>query len=173
MDKEEIRQAIEALILVSAEPISIAKITNVMEGIDRSAAREAIGEIQNRLKDGNWGFRLEGVAGGYQYLTVPANVKYIEKMLTNRKPSSLSKSAIETLAIIAYKQPVKRQDIEAIRGVSCGETIRTLIEKDLVKVVGKEDCLGKPLLYGTTASCLKAFGLMSLKDLPNPSELKQ
>jgi len=89
-----------------------------------------------------------------------------------KRDQGLSKAALETLAIIAYKQPVKRADIENIRGVSVGDIIRTLIEKDLVKVVGREESIGKPLLYGTTKRFLKQFGLKSLRDLPDPAELK-
>jgi segregation and condensation protein B len=173
LEKEEIRQAIEALLIASSEPLSLARISSVLDGVDAHTIKNTVEEIQNRLNEGGWGFRLEPIAGGYQYRTIPGCSDYIEKMIKTHKPDTLSKSALETLSIIAYKQPIKRQDIEAIRGVSSGDIIRALIEKDLVKVVGKEDTLGKPLLYGTTKTCLKLLGLMSLKDLPNPSELRR
>jgi len=172
LDGERVKQTIEALLIASPEPLSLARISSVLDGVDSATVRSAIEEIQTRLNESGCGFRLEPIAGGYQYRTLPWCSEYIERLTKTRKPNTLSKSAFETLAIIAYKQPIKRQDIEAIRGVSCGEIIRSLIEKDFVRVVGREEILGRPLLYGTTKTCLKVLGLMSLKDLPNPSELK-
>ena len=172
MDREKIRQIIEALLISSSEPLSLARISSVLDGADAHTIKSVVEEIQNRLNEGGCGFRLEPIAGGYQYRTIPWCSDYIEKMIRTRKPNTLSKSALETLSIIAYKQPIKRQDIEAIRGVSSGDIIRALIEKDLVKVIGREESLGRPLLYGTTKTCLKLLGLMSLKDLPNPSEIR-
>ncbi|MHC4474412.1 MAG: SMC-Scp complex subunit ScpB, partial [Planctomycetota bacterium] len=118
-------------------------------------------------------FRIEQIAGGYQMLTLAPYNHWLKKLLRARSDSKLSPAALETLAIIAYKQPVMRADIEAIRGVAAGEVIRNLMYKGLVRIVGRAEVLGRPMLYGTTKRFLEIFGLNSLKDLPKAEELKK
>lgn len=121
----------------------------------------------------NCAFRIEEIAGGYQMMTLPAYNPWLRKLLRVRTDNKLTQAALETLAIVAYKQPLIRADIEAIRGVASGEVLRNLMYKGLVKIVGRAEVLGRPMLYGTTRRFLDVFGLKSLKDLPNVEELKK
>jgi segregation and condensation protein B len=116
-------------------------------------------------------FRIEQVAGGYQILTLPRFGEHLKRLHQKEIDSKLTKAALETLAIIAYKQPILRADLEAIRGVACGETIRSLMEKHLVKIDGRAEIPGRPILYGTTRRFLELFGLNNLKDLPASENL--
>ena len=116
-------------------------------------------------------FCIEQLAGGYQILTLPSFKQTVAALHKTRADQKLSASALETLAIIAYKQPIMRAEVEAIRGVASGEMIRSLMDKHLVKIVGRAEELGRPMLYGTTKTFLEVFGLASLKDLPKAEEL--
>ena len=132
--------------------------------------RRAIKELNEQYIESDRSFRVEQVAGGYQLLTMPEFGDVLKKLHQREVDAKLSKAALETLAIIAYKQPILRADIEAIRGVACGETIRSLMEKHLVKIAGRAEIPGRPILYGTTKRFLELFGLNSLKDLPQGDE---
>jgi segregation and condensation protein B len=118
----------------------------------------------------NRSFRIEQVAGGYQILTLAQFGPALNALHQREVDAKLTKAALETLAIIAYKQPILRADIEAIRGVACGETIRSLMEKHLVRIAGRAEVPGRPILYGTTKRFLELFGLNNLKDLPQPEQ---
>ena len=117
-------------------------------------------------------FRIEQVAGGYRVMTLPRFAEVVAAFQGSRMRSSLSHAALESLAIIAYKQPVTRAQLEAIRGVACGEVLRSLIDRRLVTIAGRAEELGRPLLYGTTKQFLETFGLSSIKDLPSIEELR-
>ena len=117
-------------------------------------------------------FRIEAVAGGFRLMTLPAFAPLIAAFHKSRGAGRLSKAAVETLAIIAYKQPITRAHLEAIRGVACGEVLRSLMERRLVIIKGRAEELGRPILYGTSKEFLDAFGLATLKDLPTASELQ-
>jgi segregation and condensation protein B len=175
MEEDKITQVLEAVIMASPEPVKFDRLCRVLDGeAERKQVRKALKTLQEELAKNGRGYRLAEIAGGYQFLTAPEYASYVKRLKTDirkKREQGLSRAALETLAIIAYKQPVKRINIEAIRGVSVGDLIRMLIEKDLVKVVGREQSLGKPLLYGTTNRFLKQFGLKSLKSLPDPAEL--
>jgi segregation and condensation protein B len=140
------------------------------------AAAELIGqavEILNRVySDTGRAFRIEQVAGGYRVMTLPDFAPILAAFHKSRSSSRLSRAAVETLAIIAYRQPLTRAHLEAIRGVGCGEVLRSLMERKLVTIKGRAEELGRPILYGTTREFLDAFGLASLKDLPSASELQ-
>ena len=133
--------------------------------------RKAIQQLNKIYAESGRSFRIEQVAGGYQMLTLPQFGEHLQKMHQKEADSKLTKAALETLAIIAYKQPILRADIEGIRGVACGETIRSLMEKHLVKIAGRAEEPGRPILYGTTKRFLELFGLNSLKDLPQTESL--
>jgi segregation and condensation protein B len=135
--------------------------------------RDCIESLNEKYEKNHSAFRIEQIAGGHQMLTLPTYNSWLKKMLKVRSDNKLSPAAMETLAIIAYKQPVIRVDIEAIRGVAVGEVIRSLMYKGLVKIVGRAEILGRPMLYGTTKKFLEVFGLNSLKDLPKAEELKK
>lgn len=164
--------AVEAILFASDAALSAAKVAEVasLDG-NRKAARLAIDTLNDRYAQIGCVFRIESIAGGYQMLTLPEYNGVLSRLLKVRGETKLSQASLETLAIIAYKQPVLRADIEAIRGVSSGEMIRSLMEKGLVKIVGRAEEIGRPMLYGTTKKFLEVFGLSELKDLPQVTEL--
>ncbi|MHC4647145.1 MAG: SMC-Scp complex subunit ScpB, partial [Planctomycetota bacterium] len=142
-------------------------------GTSVKQVRQHVKNLNEKYRASSNAFRIEQIAGGYQMLTLSPYNHWLRKLLRVREDSKLSGAALETLAIIAYKQPVMRADIEAIRGVAAGEIIRNLMYKGLVKIVGRAEVLGRPMLYGTTKKFLETFGLNSLKDLPKIEELKK
>lgn len=167
-----VESVIEAVLFASDEPLTADRLAKIVEtGVKQIRAHvEALNESYKT--NGN-AFRIEQIAGGYQMLTLGPYNHWLKKLLRARSDGKLSPAAIETLAIIAYKQPVIRADIEAIRGVAAGEMIRSLMYKGLAKIVGRAEVLGRPMLYGTTKKFLEHFGLNSLKDLPKIEELKK
>jgi len=163
---------VEAVLFASDEPLSAARLASIAE-TDVRHIRRHIEALNAKYQANNNAFRIDEIAGGYQMLTLNIYNPWLKKLLRARSDNKLSSAALETLAIIAYKQPIIRADIESIRGVSCGEIIRSLMYKGLVKIVGRAEVLGRPLLYGTTKKFLEVFGLKSLKDLPKIEELKK
>ena len=163
---------VEAVLFASDEPLTANRLAGIAETSVRQV-KQYIKNLNQKYKVGGNAFRIEQIAGGYQMLTLPPYNYWLKKLLRVRSDSKLSAAALETLAIIAYKQPVIRADIEAIRGVAVGEVIRGLMYKGLVKIVGRAEVLGRPMLYGTTKKFLEVFGLNSLKDLPKVEELKR
>ena len=162
----------EAVLFASDEPLSAARLADIV-GIGVRQIRQNVKNLNERYHANNNAFRIEQIAGGYQMLTLSFYNHWLKKLLRLRSDSKLSPAALETLAIIAYKQPIIRADIEAIRGVAAGEMLRGLMYKGLVKIVGRAEVLGRPMLYGTTKKFLEIFGLNSLKDLPKVEELKK
>jgi segregation and condensation protein B len=167
-----VESVIEAVLFASDEPLSVERLAGIVETGVRQV-RQHIENLNNKYQANNNAFRIEQIAGGYQMLTLSAYNHWLGKLLHVRSDSKLSPAALETLAVIAYKQPVIRADIEAIRGVAAGELIRGLMYKGLVKIIGRAEVLGRPMLYGTTKKFLEIFGLNSLKDLPKVEELKK
>nr|HID60104.1 SMC-Scp complex subunit ScpB [Desulfobacterales bacterium] len=163
---------IESLLFVSEEPLSISKIHSVLKEFDKKKIREAIEALIERYQSQEHGFTLKEVAGGFQFRTRPEYSEWI-KRLKPSNPVRLSRPALETLTIIAYRQPVLRCEIEEIRGVDCGGTIRTLLEKKLIRVVGRKDLPGRPLIYGTTRQFLEVFDLKDITALPSLKELEE
>ena len=145
-------------------------------GLDLPGASKPVNQAIERL-NGEYqatgrAFRIEQVAGGWQVMTLPEHADVLAALHKTKAQSRLSPAAMETLAIVAYKQPVLRADLESIRGVACGETLRSLMERHLIKIVGRAEEIGRPMLYGTTKQFLEVFGLASLKDLPDAQELR-
>jgi len=175
LDEEQaglsVESVTEAVLFASDEPLSAQRLADIV-GTTVKQIRKHIETLNDKYKAGNNAFRIEQIAGGYQMLTLSDYNHWLKKLLRVRSDSKLSAAALETLAIIAYKQPVIRADIEAVRGVAVGEMIRGLMYKGLVKIVGRAEVLGRPMLYGTTKKFLETFGLNSLKDLPKIEELK-
>ncbi len=167
-----VESVIEAVLFASDEPLSDSRLTKILE-IPTKQIRQHIKSLNDKYQANNNAFRIEQIAGGYQMLTLSHYNLWLKKLVRVRGDSKLSPAAMETLAIIAYKQPVIRADIEAIRGVAAGEVIRSLCYKGLVKIVGRAEVLGRPMLYGTTKKFLEVFGLNTLKDLPKIEELKK
>jgi segregation and condensation protein B len=162
---------LESLLFSTHHPLTAGRIAELMELDTTKPIRRAIADLNQQYTEGGRSFRVEQVAGGYQLLTLPEYGEYLQKLHQREIDTKLTKAALETLAIVAYKQPVLRADVEAIRGVACGETIRSLMEKHLVKIAGRAEEPGRPILYGTTKRFLELFGLNSLKDLPQAEEL--
>ncbi len=165
---------IEAILFASDEPLSAERLVNIAEfngGVKQ--VKKCIETLNEQYSQSGRAFRIEEIAGGFQMMTLPEYNNWLKNLLRQRADNKLSPAALETLAIIAYKQPIIRADVEGIRGVACGEMLRSLMYKGLVKIVGKAEILGRPLLYGTTKKFLEVFGLNDLKDLPKAEELKQ
>ncbi len=167
-----VESVIEAVLFASDEPLSAARLAGIAETSNREV-RKHIENLNKKYKAVNNAFRIEQIAGGYQMLTLSCYNHWLKKLLRARDDSKLSQAALETLAIIAYKQPIMRADIESIRGVAVGDMVRNLMYKGLVKIVGRAEVLGRPMLYGTTKKFLQTFGLNTLKDLPKIEELKR
>ena len=160
---------IEAVLLSTDRPLTEARLAEVL-GIPAKGASKAVSgairELNAQYEQTGRSFRAERLAGGWQLLTLPTFGPLLHRLHTERQQSKLSQPALETLAIIAYRQPIMRAEIEAIRGVASGEVLRGLMERRLIKIVGRAEELGRPMLYGTTKEFLKVFGLASLDDLP-------
>ena len=167
-----VESVVEAVLFASDEPLTEARLANIIE-TSAKQVRQHIKSLNEKYRANNNAFRIEKIAGGCQMLTLSPYNHWLKKLLRARSDNKLSPAALETLAIIAYKQPVIRADIEAIRGVAVGEVIRSLCYKGLVKIVGRAEVLGRPMLYGTTKKFLEVFGLNTLKDLPKVQELKE
>ena len=167
-----LESVVEAVLFSSDEPLTTTRLANIVEATTKQV-REHIDNLNKKYEENNNAFRIEQIAGGYQMLTLSRYNHWLKQLLRVRSENKLSPAALETLAIIAYKQPVIRADIEAIRGVAVGEVIRSLSYKGLVKIVGRAEVLGRPMLYGTTKKFLEVFGLNTLKDLPKIEELKK
>lgn len=164
---------LEAVLFATDEPVTPAKLAEILGTGGVKQIREHIEELNEKYEQMNCAFRIEALAGGYQMLTQPKFNPWLSKLIKVRSETKLSPAALETLAIIAYKQPVLRVDVEGIRGVGAGEMIRQLTEKGLVKIVGRAEEIGRPLLYGTTKRFLEVFGLNNLEDLPTAEDLKK
>jgi segregation and condensation protein B len=160
---------LEALLLSTHHPLTPARLVELMDLPGPKPIRPAVAALNEVYDRTGRSFRIEQVAGGYQILTLPQFGETLKKLHQKEIDAKLTKAAVETLAIIAYKQPILRADVEAIRGVASGETIRSLMEKHLVKIAGRAEEPGRPILYGTTKRFLELFGLNTLRDLP-PSQ---
>jgi len=160
------QSVVEALLLATDEPLSGARIAELLGTGDASDVKDHIAGLNERYAQAGASFRIEAIAKGYQLLTLPPYNTWIQKLHKSRDDSRLSPAALETLAIVAYKQPILRADVEAIRGVAVGDMLVRLRDIGLVRIVGRAEEVGRPLLYGTTTKFLDVFGLSSLKDLP-------
>jgi segregation and condensation protein B len=162
---------LESLLLVSTEPISVDKARQLLGGLNRAQVREVLALLRAKYPTDTSGILVEEVAKGFQFRTSPANQEHVRRLF-DVKPPRFSRAALETLAIIAYKQPLTRQEIEQIRGVDCAGSLRTLMDRRLVKVMGKKDVPGKPFLFGTTREFMETFSLGSLSELPSMRDIE-
>ena len=163
---------LEAALLVADEPLPMRKLAAVAGLPDAATARRLVKKLQGLYDADGTAFQVAELAGGFQLLTRPEYHRWLAPLRRGQQDVRLSAPARETLAIVAYRQPIMRAEVEAIRGVQCGDTLRLLMEKGLVKIVGRDDSLGRPVLYGTTKKFLQAFGLRNLKDLPQADQLR-
>lgn len=163
---------LEALLLSTHHPLTAGRLAELLDLPSTKPVRVAIKDLNAQYESTGRSFRIDQVAGGFQILTLPDFGEHLKKLHQKEADAKLTKAALETLAIVAYKQPILRADVEAIRGCACGETIRSLMEKHLVKIAGRAEEPGRPILYGTTKRFLELFGLNSLRDLPQPENLQ-
>jgi segregation and condensation protein B len=161
---------LEALVFASSEPLSPAAVRRALPALTPARIEEAVALINAALAQTGRPYEIAAVAGGYQFRTRPEFGELLASAQPERRVR-LSKAALETLAVIAYRQPVTRPEIEEVRSVDCGPVIRSLMERDLVRIVGRRDAPGRPPLYGTSATFLETFGLRSLRDMPSLREV--
>ncbi|MBU2549650.1 MAG: SMC-Scp complex subunit ScpB [Proteobacteria bacterium] len=166
-----LKTIIEGLLFVAEDPLTVDRILAVMEGVPRERLEKVLDELEVEYEEMGRAFSLHHVAGGYQFRTRPDLSSYILKM-KKKSPTRLSRAALETLAVIAYRQPILRVQIEKIRGVDAGGILKTLLEKGLIRVVGRKDLPGKPMIYGTTKKFLETFDLPNLDALPSLEEIE-
>lgn len=166
VNAELLQPALEALLFVAGAPLSIRRLSELLGGVETAALRQTLAGIAARHESPPSGLVLEELAGGFLLRTREALAPWVEPVITTVRRRSLTPAMLETLAIVAYKQPVTRADVDTVRGVNSGNHLRVLIEQELIQVVGKADLPGQPVLYGTTKHFLEHFGLKSLKELP-------
>jgi segregation and condensation protein B len=172
-DINEARRRLEAILLVSREPLTSRKLAQLADLADATQARTLARQLNERYDSENYAFRIEEVAGGFMMLTRPQFARWLRRIDGLRPEEYQPQSALETLAIVAYRQPVPRADIEAVRGVGCDDVLRQLMQRDLVRICGRSEELGRPYLYGTTKRFLQLFGLKSLDRLPRSDWIRQ
>lgn len=163
---------VEAALLTTDRAMTAAKLGDALGEVGSQAINDAVDRLNKDYEDTGRSFRIEKVAGGWQVMTLPEYADVLSALHKTRSQTKLSAAALETLAIVAYKQPILRAEIEAIRGVASGEVLRSLMDRHLVKIAGRAEEIGRPILYGTTKQFLELFGLSNLKDLPKVEELK-
>lgn len=172
--EEKFRNSIvEALIMASPEPLPSKKIAEMLDDFTPSKVSKAVSELNTKYMESGCSFRIREIAGGFQFYLMLEFTGFVEEMFARRRKLRLTRAALETLAIIAYQQPVTKTDIEHIRGVSSDGVIHNLLEKKMLTITGRAETVGKPLQYGTTDEFLKFFGLNRLDDLPEMSEIEE
>jgi segregation and condensation protein B len=164
--------ALESLLLVSAQPLPLERIGQLLGGLSKQEARAVVDAVQRKYSSDLSGILVEEVAKGFQMRTNPSNQEIVRKLFDSR-PARFTRPSLETLAVVAYKQPVTRLEIEQIRGVDCAGALKTLMERRLVRVVGKKDVPGRPFLFGTTREFLEVFSLVSLAELPSMRDIEE
>jgi segregation and condensation protein B len=167
----DVKPILESLIFVSDAPLSLDRMCILLEEFDRGDIRSALMALTADYRQRGGSIILTEVAGGYQFRTLPEYADYLKRLTKTRAPK-FSQSALETLAIVAYRQPITRAEIEYLRGVDCGGVLKTCLEKRLVRILGKKDVPGRPLIYGTTKEFLEMFSLKDLASLPTLKEIQ-
>ena len=172
MERPEQRRIAEALILGAAEPVSAQRLAEIVPGVHAADVRELVGELNAEYADQRRSFEVVEAAGGFQLRTLGEFAPYLQQTLTTR-PLRLSQAALETLAVITYRQPVTRAEIEHVRGVDVGAVLRGLLERRLVRIAGHREVAGRPMLYATTRRFLEVFGLPRIEDLPTLRDIQE
>ncbi|HCV43923.1 MAG TPA: SMC-Scp complex subunit ScpB [Bacteroidetes bacterium] len=177
-----LKEILEALFFASDEPLTLKQVNEILGDLDETdrprriseeSILKAVEELNKELEETHRAFRIVKVAGGYQFATLPRFAHWLGKMVREKSKRKLTQAALESLAVIAYKQPVTKPEIEAIRGVNADYVLHSLLERNLVTIVGRAATPGRPLLYGTTREFLKHFGLNDLSELPKPREIDE
>lgn len=172
MEREAVKSILDSLLFVADGPLTVQRLTEVIETVEKRQIVEALEELRSELETNRRGIRLVEVAGGFQLRTAKENGDWIKRLLGGRPPR-MSRATLETLAIVAYKQPITRAEIEAIRGVDVDGVLSTLMERRLVRAVARKDVPGRPFLYGTTPEFLELFNLKDLSHLPTLKEMQE
>ena len=166
MQRDQAKSIIEAMFFVTDKPLFVNEIKGALEEVDTREIKEIIAELAKEYESSSRAFRLKEIAGGYQIVTDPMLAPWLKKLYKTSGADRLRGPSLETLAIIAYKQPVSKAEIEAIRGVNVDGVLKTLIERNLIRIAGRKETVGRPIIYGTTSEFLQYFGLNSLEELP-------
>ncbi|HKA34132.1 MAG TPA: SMC-Scp complex subunit ScpB [Candidatus Binatia bacterium] len=172
MERDQLKSILESLLFASEGPLTVARLGEVIDGVERKEIAAALAEMQSEYDAAGRGFRLSEVAGGYQLRTARENADWVKKLYRDR-PARMSKATLETLAIIAYRQPITRAEMEAIRGVDVDGVVATLLDRRLIRIVARKDVPGRPFLYGTTPEFLQLFNLKDLSQLPTLKEMEE
>jgi segregation and condensation protein B len=172
LDEERLKAILESLLFAAGEPVSLNRLAAILDSVPKEEIRNALVALGSQYAQGGRGLTVEEVAGGYQLRTRKEFALQIRKLLAG-KPPRLSRSLLETLAIVAYRQPVTRPEIEQVRGVDCGGVLETLLERRLIKIGGRKEAPGRPMLYETTPEFLEVFGLKDLDSLPDLKEFQE
>jgi len=172
VEEERLKSILASLLFAAGEPVSIARLAAVFDDMPRATVQAALAEMASQYASENRGIVIDEVAGGYQMRTPKDHAGYVRKLLAARPPR-LSRPLMETVAIIAYRQPITRPEIEQLRGVDTGGVLETLLEKRLVKIAGRKEAPGRPMVYETTPEFLELFGLKDLESLPDLSEFRE
>jgi segregation and condensation protein B len=172
MEREDVKSIVESLLFVADGPQTLQRFAEVLEGVDKDTIQAVLSELQAEWEAQRRGVRLVEVGGGYQLRTAKANADWVKKLLGGR-PARMGRATLETLAIIAYRQPITKAEIEAIRGVDVDGVIATLLERNLIRAVARKDVPGRPFLYGTTPEFLQLFNLKDLTHLPTLKEMDE
>lgn len=172
MEREDVKCILESLLFVADGPVTLQRLSDVLEGVDREMIRSVLTDLQADLETQRRGLQLVEVAGGYQLRTAKVNADWVKKFLGGR-PARMGRATLETLAIIAYRQPITKAEIEAIRGVDVDGIITSLLERNLIRAVARKDVPGRPFLYGTTSEFLELFNLKDLTQLPTLKEMEE
>lgn len=172
METAEIKSILESLLFMSGDPLTMQNLKKIIQAHERDI-EAGVQELIDDYRARNSGLLVVQVAGGVQMVTNPVTSPWVKKFLTTVLPTKLSRQALETLAIVAYKQPITKTEIEVVRGVNSDGVVRTLLERRLVKILGRKEVPGRPLLYGTTKEFLQYFGLRDLSELPTLKEFEE
>lgn len=172
MEEKEVKSILESLLFISGEPLSVNTLKDILE-IERSQVERLLRELADEYSLKNSGILIVEVAGGFQMVTNPVFASWVKKLIATAIPTRLSQQSLETLSIIAYRQPVTKVEIESIRGVNSDGVIKTLIDRRFIKVLGRKEAPGRPLMYGTTKEFLHCFGLNDLSELPTLKEYQE
>lgn len=172
MEDTDLKLIVESLLFVSEEPLTLRQIQRILADRDPKEVREAVEGLLQEYEGLNRAFSIVNVAEGYQFRTKPQYSQWIRRLVRS-KPPRLSRAALETLAIVAYKQPIVRAEIEQIRGVDTAGVLKSLLEKDLIRIVGRKEVPGRPMVYGTSRRFLELFNLKDLSGLPTLQEINE
>jgi len=173
IDRDYLKQIVESLIFASDEPVSAEQLKKYIEDTTVREIKKAVEQLNLEYSQQNRAFQITTFAGGFQMVTREAFAQWVKKLFFKRIKQRLSQAALETLAVVAFKQPVSNSEISSIRGVNCDGVLRTLLERKLITISGRSDGPGRPLLYKTTKEFLVYFGINSISDLPKPREIEE